>query len=97
MSWVQEQNIKDKNMRKKFKNAREKIKTLVPGGEPYFVGTFHGLAYRDLSSLFKSGLSLLDQTDEQKLIKDISISLTKQEKIDSNLLSLYDFFSILAK
>ena len=82
--------------KKAGEELRDKIKTLVPGGEPYFVGTFHGLAYRELSSLFKSGLSLLDQTDEQKLIKDISISLTKQEKINSNLLPILDKYGDMA-
>ena len=82
--------------KKAGEELREKIKTLIPGGEPYFVGTFHGLAYRELSSMFSKGLSLLDQNDEYKLIKDISISLIKKEKINSNLLPILDKYGDMA-
>lgn len=74
----------------------DKIKKLVPGGDPYFVGTFHGLAYRELSSIFNKGLSLLDQTDEIKIIKDLSISLVKKSLINSNLLPILEKYGDMA-
>lgn len=82
--------------KKAGEELRDKIKKLVPGGEPYFVGTFHGLAYRELSSLLSSGLSLLDQHDEGKLIKDIGIGLVKKGKINSNLLPILDKYGDMA-
>lgn len=82
--------------KKAGEELKEKIKKLVPGGEPYFVGTFHGLAYRELSTLFSSGLSLLDQNDEQKIIKEIGISLVKRGKINSNLLPILDKYGDMA-
>lgn len=82
--------------KKAGEELRDKIKTLIPGGEPYFVGTFHGLAYRELSSMFSKGLSLLDQNDEYKLIKDISTTLIKKEKINSNLLPILEKYGDMA-
>lgn len=82
--------------KKAGEELQDKIKKLVPGGEPYFVGTFHGLAYRELSSLFSGGLSLLDQHDEGKLIKDIGVTLVKKGKINSNLLPILDKYGDMA-
>ncbi|ADO67460.1 putative UvrD/REP helicase [Cafeteria roenbergensis virus] len=82
--------------KKAGEELREKIKLLVPGGEPYFVGTFHGLAYRELSSLLSEGLSLLDQHDEDKLIKDVGINLIKKGKINSNLLPIINKYGDMA-
>lgn len=82
--------------KKAGEELRDKIKKLIPGGEPYFVGTFHGLAYRELSGLFSSGLSLLDKHDEERLIKDISVSMVKKGKIISNLLPILDKYIDMA-
>lgn len=82
--------------KKAGEELQEKIKKLVPGGEPYFVGTFHGLAYRELSSLLTKGLSLLDQSDEQKLIKDLVITLIKKGHINSNLLPIMEKYADMA-
>lgn len=82
--------------KKAGEELQDKIKKLIPGGEPYFVGTFHGLAYRELSGLFKKGLSLLDQSDENKLIKDIATILIKKGIINSNLLPIMDKYADMA-
>lgn len=82
--------------KKAGEELQDKIKKLIPGGEPYFVGTFHGLAYRELSSLFKKGLSLLDQSDEEKLIKDIGTMLIKKGLINSNLLPIISKYADMA-
>lgn len=82
--------------KKAGEELKEKIKKLIPGGEPYFVGTFHGLAYRELSGLYPKGLSLLDKSDENRMIKDISINLIKKGNINSNLLPILEKYGDMA-
>ena len=74
--------------KKAGEELREKIKSLVPGGEPYFVGTFHGLAYRELSSLLDKGLSLLDPHDEKSLIVEIGVNMVKKGLLNNNLIPI---------
>ena len=74
--------------KKAGEELRSKISQLIPGANPYFVGTFHGLAYRELSKLSEKGLSLLDQTDEQKLIKQVCETLVKNGEINRNSLNI---------
>lgn len=82
--------------KKAGEELRERIKQLVPGGEPYFVGTFHGLAYRELCKLSNTGLSLLDQNDERKMIKEIGVKLIKGGKINHSVLPIIDKYGDLA-
>jgi DNA helicase-2/ATP-dependent DNA helicase PcrA len=82
--------------KKAGEELRERIKQLIPGGEPYFVGTFHGLAYRELCKLSSTGLSLLDQNDEIKMIKEIGIKLIKSNKVNHSLLPIFEKYGDLA-
>ena len=82
--------------KKSGEELRDRINKIAPDIKPYFIGTFHGLAYQEIVKSSQNNITLIDQSDQNKIIKDIAIKLIRNRIIHNTLIPIIDKYINLA-